>query len=369
MFISEQRTFRHLLLAATIVASPLVLALPQAAQAQVVLGVSIVIAPPLLPVYVQPPMPDVGYIWTPGYWAYGQVGYYWVPGTWIQPPMVGVLWTPPYWGWVAGAYLFHAGYWGPSVGFYGGIDYGFGYNGIGFFGGEWRDGAFFYNRAAWNLGGVRITNVFDRPFAHPAIAARFSFNGPGGVLRAATREELAAAHERHVAATEAQIAHVREAAANRDLRFAENHGRPAIAATPRPGEFRGAGVVRASEAARPGEAVRPGEEARPGEAGRVGEPGRPGVAPRPAGMAHTGTAVHPGTRVRPSGAVHSGEVSHPAEAARPEPQVHEPAAAHPRPEAHAAMPHAAPRPPAAPHPAAPHPAPAHAGGGKPEGHK
>ena len=83
-------------------------------------------------------------------------GYYWVPGVWVQPPSVGLLWTPAWWGWENGAYLFHAGYWGPHVGFYGGINYGFGYGGVGFFGGEWRGGAFFYNRTVAN---VNVTNV------------------------------------------------------------------------------------------------------------------------------------------------------------------------------------------------------------------
>jgi hypothetical protein len=44
-----------------------------------------------------------------------------------------------------------AGYWGPHVGFYGGINYGFGYGGVGFFGGEWRGGAFAYNTAVMNV--------------------------------------------------------------------------------------------------------------------------------------------------------------------------------------------------------------------------
>jgi len=40
--------------------------------------ISISIAPPVLPVYVQPPCPTDGYMWTPGYWAYedAEVGYY-----------------------------------------------------------------------------------------------------------------------------------------------------------------------------------------------------------------------------------------------------------------------------------------------------
>ncbi len=36
--------------------------------------ISINIAPPALPVYVQPECPGDGYIWTPGYWAYDDEG-------------------------------------------------------------------------------------------------------------------------------------------------------------------------------------------------------------------------------------------------------------------------------------------------------
>jgi hypothetical protein len=81
-------------------------------------------APPPLPDYEQPPCPEDGYLWTPGYWGWTNGGYYWVPGTWVQPPRVGVLWTPGYWGFAGGVYAFHAGYWGPHVGFYGGVNYG-----------------------------------------------------------------------------------------------------------------------------------------------------------------------------------------------------------------------------------------------------
>ncbi len=79
--------------------------------------------PPPLPVYEQPECPGPGYIWTPGYWGYNG-GYYWVPGTWVEPPQPNVYWTPGYWGWSNNVYLFHGGYWGPHVGYYGGVDYG-----------------------------------------------------------------------------------------------------------------------------------------------------------------------------------------------------------------------------------------------------
>ena len=81
-------------------------------------------------------------MWTPGYWAYGDDGYYWVPGTWVPAPYVGALWTPGYWGWGGGLYVWHPGYWGPHVGYYGGVNYGFGYMGIGFVGGMWAGSAF-----------------------------------------------------------------------------------------------------------------------------------------------------------------------------------------------------------------------------------
>src|SRR5215467_4811693 len=138
----------------------LILTIPVSSFAGV--SISVNIAPPVLPVYEQPPCPGDGYIWTPGYWAYGPEGYYWVPGTWIMPPTVGLLWTPPYWGWSDGVYVLHAGYWGPHIGFYGGINYGFGYGGVGYEGGVWEHGVFSYNRTVNNFGGVNVTNVYNK---------------------------------------------------------------------------------------------------------------------------------------------------------------------------------------------------------------
>src|SRR5579864_7567629 len=150
------RSIRNLLAAALIVASMLIL---PAAQAQIGVSLSINIAPPALPVYEQPPLPAPGYMWTPGYWSYGEAGYFWVPGVWVQPPSAGLLWTPGYWGYEGGVYGWHVGYWGPHIGFYGGVNYGFGYGGVGFVGGHWGAGGFVYNTAVLNVG-VGVHNTF-----------------------------------------------------------------------------------------------------------------------------------------------------------------------------------------------------------------
>jgi hypothetical protein len=222
-----------------------VTASPPASHAQIL---TITLIPPELPVYEQPAIPAPGYIWTPGFWAYGPDGYYWVPGTWVEPPTVGLLWTPGYWGWQDGTYAWNAGYWGPHIGFYGGVNYGFGYGGIGYEGGYWNNGVFAYNRTVNNFGGVTITNVYNKTVIVNANAPRTSFNGgAGGITARPTREEEAFAHEQHVPATAGQVQHEKTASTDRSLLASVNHGRPAIAATSKPGEFTGKGVVPARE--------------------------------------------------------------------------------------------------------------------------
>lgn len=204
--------------------------------------------PPELPVYDQPPIPAPGYIWTPGYWGIGPIGYFWVPGTWVRPPSVGLLWTPGYWGWRDGIYVWNAGYWGPHIGFYGGVNYGFGYGGVGYEGGRWENGVFAYNRTVTNLGGAHITNVYEKTVVNNTNVTRVSFNGgPSGTDARPTPQEEVAAHEQHVAAIPEQVQHERTAGADKSLLASENHGRPAIAATAKPGVFTGPGVVAARE--------------------------------------------------------------------------------------------------------------------------
>jgi hypothetical protein len=219
-------------------------ALPMSGFAFVSVGISVNIAPPALPVYEQPPCPAVGYIWTPGYWAWADDDYYWVPGTWVMAPEPGLLWTPGYWGWSEGVYLWHAGYWGPHVGFYGGVNYGFGYTGVGFEGGYWRGREFYYNRSVSNLGSMHVTNVYNRTVINNVTVNRVSYNGgTGGISARPTHQQLVAERERHIAVTNVQREHEHMASTNRDLRATANGGHPRIAATARPAVFTGRGVV------------------------------------------------------------------------------------------------------------------------------
>lgn len=155
--------------------------------------------PPALQDYEQPECPEDGYLWQPGYWAYNPGGgYYWVAGEWVAPPTVGLLWTPPYWGYEGSRYIFHRGYWGNDVGFYGGIDYGYGYTGTGFVGGAWSVGHFRYNSAVLRVGG-RVHNVFvDRSVIRVGVRVKLSFNGPGGLKARPSEREQRVTRERHI---------------------------------------------------------------------------------------------------------------------------------------------------------------------------
>ncbi|MFN5489070.1 MAG: YXWGXW repeat-containing protein, partial [Bradyrhizobium sp.] len=224
---------------------------PARAQIAIGIGISVDVAPPPLPVYDQPPIPGDGYIWTPGYWAWSDdTGYYWVPGTWVLPPAPELLWTPGYWGWNDGVYAFHAGYWGATVGFYGGISYGFGYTGLGYEGGYWRGGSFFYNRSVTNITNVSVTNVYNKTVINNTT--NISYNGgTGGTTVRPTPQQLSAMNEHHVAATAEQTRHAEAAMKDPALSLANNHGHPAVAATAHAAHFSGAGVI----AARPGKPI------------------------------------------------------------------------------------------------------------------
>jgi hypothetical protein len=142
--------------------------------------------PPPLRDESQPRDPGDNSRWTPGSWYYdsGQSDYYWVPGVWVTPPH-GELWTPPYWQYDSGRYQWHHGYWGPHVGFYGGINYGFGYFGRGYHSSPIKSG----NRLSYN-------------------------GGPGRIPRKPTPEELAANRDKHIGALRAQLQMAQDATEN-----------------------------------------------------------------------------------------------------------------------------------------------------------
>ncbi len=260
-------------------------------------------APPPLPVYDQPPAPDPNDIWTPGYWNYAHTGYYWVPGSWVAAPYYGALWTPPYWGYERSRYRFHRGYWGQHIGYYGGINYGWGYIGTGYYGGYWRGHDFYYNRAVNRLSpGVRT--VYERPVVinnvhydyHPST--RISYNGgPGGVDYRPHPYEVAAERERHQAPLPAQVALREQAAGNRGNFFAQNQGRPTqvafahppAASAPLPANNPAGNIGQPFNhpGGAPGNSERPGFNRAGGNPGgnegfhRPGEPGTPGTQPQP----------------------------------------------------------------------------------------
>ena len=245
------------------------LAIPVQSRAQVAVGISVQVGPPVLPVYAQPICPEPGFIWVPGYWAYSPNGYFWVPGTWVEPPEVGLLWTPGYWAFEDGLYVWSPGYWGPEVGFYGGINYGFGYTGVGFFGGYWRGGTYYYNRAVTNVDVTVVHNTYStRVINNETTINRTSFNGGrGGTTASPTSQEMAAGRQRHIPMTSEQTQHQQTASSHRTLLASANHGRPDVAATPRPGQFGGRG---AAPAGRPDTPTRLPENQR--ETNRPGNP-------------------------------------------------------------------------------------------------
>ena len=190
--------------------------------------------PPELPTYDQPEAPDPDYLWTPGYWSWTPAGYYWVPGVWCAAPYQGALWTPGYWGFYNNRYRFHRGFWGLYIGFYGGVNYGYGYFGTGYQGGYWNGPHFYYNRSVTRVNVSRVTYVYNRTVVVNNVT-RVSYNGGrGGITVRPRPAEIAAMRQPHIAPMTAQIRVQQDAAQNRSQFYNQNHGRPAIAAAPRP---------------------------------------------------------------------------------------------------------------------------------------
>ena len=210
-------------------------------------------APPPLPDYEQPVAPGDGYMWTPGYWAWGAAGYYWVPGVWVEPPYMGALWTPGYWRFWGGRYAWYPGHWGYHIGFYGGIHYGFGFVGFGYEGGYWHGGHFFYNRVYNHIDINRVHNVYSyranvrmndmhmRNDVHVDNQGRFNGmarpsyrGGPNGEQSRPEASERSAWHEPTAPRMNTQVQHAQSYAGNRGQYANQNHGRPATFADSHP---------------------------------------------------------------------------------------------------------------------------------------
>lgn len=263
-----------------------------AAIASAQISITVTTAPPSLPMYEQPPCPEDGWMWVPGYWAWGdEEGYYWVPGEWVPAPYTGALWTPPWWGWENNRYRFHEGYWGNDVGYYGGIDYGYGYMGEGFVGGEWRDGRFAYNTAVMRVNRTVVRNVYvnETIVRQRTIVndRRIAYNGgPGGIRHEPTPIERRGMTGRHTALTPVQQQQIQAARADRGSYAKANGGRPQRVVVARQ-----AGPARNEGPAPNGRNENVGRQ--PGRGNVAPAPSRPEVRPAP-------TRNAPENRVEPN---------------------------------------------------------------------
>ncbi len=100
------------------------------------------------------------------------------------PPAIGAS--------CGGVYGLHAGYWGPHVGFYGGVNYGFGYVGVGFVGGRWAGNSFAYNTAVVNVNTTVMHNTYvNNVTVNNVTVNKVSYNGgAGGVPRRPRRKSV-----------------------------------------------------------------------------------------------------------------------------------------------------------------------------------
>ena len=353
--------WKRVLVQATLLAL-LVCMIPATSSAAVFISVGF--APPELPIYEQPPCPEDGWLWTPGYWAYGDDGYYWVPGTWVPAPYEGALWTPGYWGWGDDLYVWHPGYWGPHVGYYGGVNYGFGYMGIGFVGGMWAGHAFRYNTAVMRVNTTVIHNTYrdntivrnntivnDRHVAYSG--------GRGGINHPPTADENRYSHEQHVAPTSYQTHQEAAARTNVSNYASHNGGHPSNVATDRPitgGPHNNGGGApnggREPNYREPGGSTSTNHGGGPGSnpgsnpgSYRSNGGNRPAPENRPAAPGHPAPEYRPSPENRPAPEMHTAPMNrpaapnHPAPEYRPAPENRPAPESRPAPQPHAEQPH------------------------------
>ena len=156
------------------------------------------------------------------------------------------------------------------MGYYGGINYGYGYIGHGYDGGRWDRGHFRYNSAVNNIPAGRVNNVYRAPVPQRPVHAE-SFNGGNSPWHARpTASERRFEGAQHPNPTPAQMNHEQRAIGIPEQRMGSNHGMPPTAATPRPGGFGEPQVERA----RPAQEMRAQPQMRPQGGEQRGNPGQ-----------------------------------------------------------------------------------------------
>ena len=209
-------------------------------------------------------------------------GYYWILAPGVRSLLRRPL-DPRLLGLCHNRLGFHRGFWGPHIGFYGGINYGFGYTGVGYHGGYWRGNNFYYNRSV-NRVNTNITTSTTAPSSSTTSTA-----SPTTAAEAASPTDHGQPRSKPCAAREPRPCPLRSSTSakqhkNRQQFYNVNRGRPAMVAAPRPIAAQ-PGFTHPNPGNRPGQPdVRPGQEVRPGQ---------PETRARP-------TGISPGTRQPPA---------------------------------------------------------------------
>ena len=115
------------------------------------------------------------------------------------------------------------------VGFYGGVNYGYGYTGNGYWGGRWNGNNFQYNTAVTRVNKTVIHNTYvNNSFTKNVNANRTSFNGGNGGIKAQPNAEQrkAMTNAKKVGPTSQQLARQQAAAKDKNLLASTNKGKP-----------------------------------------------------------------------------------------------------------------------------------------------
>jgi hypothetical protein len=179
-----------------------------------------------------------------------------------------------------------------------------------------------------NVNATSMHNVYNKSVTNNTAFNHVSYNGGrGGVSARPTQAEESASRERHSQPTTSQTQHAQAAKGNHALLASVNHGRPAIAATAKPAEFGGRGVVAARQAGAPYKAAENHAAARPEPNRSTPHPANSAARQQPA--AHAQPAPRAQAAPRPEARVQGAPRSQPAAHAQSAPR----AQAAPRPEA------------------------------------